>query len=263
LTLPSRVFLFGCAAVFAAAQCFPALAEPVVRVKAKLTAFDGQVMTLEPVAEPAPPAPKGQSSAPAPAPGEPFKVAVTPDARYVGSSTGSLADLKPGGYAGAAVSVQPDGSLRAQDVFLYAPALRGTGEGRFSESQRLIVNGAVRSVTPAASKGKGASFTLHYRGASLGNNGPGKTLCEGRAVPLAFTSALSCEADAVVDVPAGTPVTALTIGDKSLMVVGRMVTVAMTRAADNKPVSPGVVVQISPLAEKPQAPPPTPPRPSR
>jgi len=40
-------FLFGiaCAAVFAAAQVFAA--EPVMRVKAKLTAFDGQVMTLE------------------------------------------------------------------------------------------------------------------------------------------------------------------------------------------------------------------------
>ena len=39
---PASLFLLACAVVFAAAQAFAA--EPVVRVKAKLTAFDGQVL---------------------------------------------------------------------------------------------------------------------------------------------------------------------------------------------------------------------------
>ena len=33
--------------------------------------------------------------------------------------------------------------MKAQEVYLYAEALRGTGEGRFPEGDRLIVNGTV------------------------------------------------------------------------------------------------------------------------
>ncbi len=36
-----------------------------------------------------------------------------------------------------------DGNLKASDIYLYAEALRGSGEGRFFEGERLIVNGVV------------------------------------------------------------------------------------------------------------------------
>ena len=124
--------LLACAAVFTAAQCFAVMeagAQPVVRVKARLTAFDGQVMTLEPLPS------KDQAAA------EPFTVSVLPDTRYVGSDRTSFAAIKPGDYAGAAVTEGRGGALRAQEVYLYAEALRGTGEGRFPEGERLIVNG--------------------------------------------------------------------------------------------------------------------------
>jgi hypothetical protein len=249
--------LFACAAVFAAAQCFPATAEPVVRVKATLTTFDGQVMTLQPLPPPAPPpGPKGQPAPPSPEPGEPIKVLVTPQTRYVASGKAIFADIKPGDYAGAAVTVGPKGQLLAQEVFAYATALRGTGEGRFSDGPRLVVNGTVKSVTPSAPQDKqDGSFALHYRGAELNNAGIGKTLCEGRALPPAYASALACEGDAVIEVAPGTPVSALTVGDKRLLVPGRLVTVSMTKTADNKTVSPGVVVEVPPPVEKPQSPP--------
>jgi hypothetical protein len=54
-------------------------------------------------------------------------------------------------------------------------------------------------------------------------------------------------------VPAATPISALTPGDKSLLVPGSLVTVAMTRTPGNKDVTPGVIV------EKPVANPPSPP----
>jgi hypothetical protein len=255
LTSRSFILSFCCAAVFAAAQCFPAAAEPMVRVKAKLTAFDGQVMSLQPLPPPAPPPPpKGQPPAPAPRADEPFKLSVMPQTRYVASGKASFADLKVGDYAGAAVTVPPKGDLIAQDVFVYAPVLRGTGEGRFSDGPRLVVNGTVKAAKPGTNVQAG-TFTLHYRGASLGNNGPGKTLCEGRAMPAPYASALACEGDAIIDVAPGTPVSALTVGDKSLLVVGRIVTVSMTKTADGKTVSPGVVVEVPPPVEKPQTPP--------
>ena len=266
----------ACAAVLTAAQCFAAqAASPVVRVKAKLTAFDGQVMTLEPLPEkeivnPAAPKAAGakggmpqlpqisvpqnnlpQASAPK---AGPFTVAVLPDTRYVGSSKAALDGVKPGAYAGAAVTQGPDGSLKAVDVYLYAEALRGSGEGRFFEVERLIINGVVSAVQPPSADGKqSGSLTLHYRGAALSGLGRGRTLCEGRASPPAYASALACQADAVIAVPAGAQVSALSPGDKGLLVPGSLVTVAMTKTQDNKDVTPGVIV------EKAMANPPAPP----
>jgi hypothetical protein len=182
----------------------------------------------------------------------PFTVSILPDTRYVGSDRASLEGVKPGVYAGAAVSEGKDGSLQASDIYLYAEALRGSGEGRFFEAGRLIVNGVVSAVQPSAD-GKPGSLALHYRGAVLSGLGRGRTLCEGRASPPAYASALACQGDAVIAVPAATQISALTPGDKSLLVPGSLVTVAMTRTPDNKDVTPGVIV------EKPVANPPSPP----
>jgi len=253
-----------CAAVVvAAAQGFAA--EPVTRVKAKLTGFDGQVMSLEAL-----PSPSGVMKA-----GESFTVSVLPGTRYVGSDKSSLDTIKPGDYVGAALTQGRDGSLRTQEVYLYAPALRGSGEGRFPEGDRIIVNGTVSAVqavpangAPANTRsadgkqissrpnanGQGGSLSLHYRGSLLSGLGLGKTLCEGRAAPPGYASPLACEGDAVLNVPPGTEVSLLTIGDASLLVPGSTVTVAMTKDGD-KNVTPGIVVEKPQPLEKPQSPP--------
>ncbi len=240
---PVPLFLLTCAVaqlinISTAAQAFAA--EPVVRVKAKLTAFDGQVMTLQP--------------APGAKPGEALSVSVQPDTRYVRSDRISFDTIKRGDYAGAAVSQGRDGRLKALDVYSYAQALRGTGEGRFPEGERLIVNGAVSAASTDPKQA--GTLILHYRGAVLTGLGRGRTLCEGRASPPAYASALACEGDATIDVPPGTPVSALTVGDKSLLAPGRVVTVAMTKGSDGKNIAPGVIVEVPPSVpvEKPQSP---------
>jgi hypothetical protein len=257
----------------AAAQCFAAgemkAASPVVRVKARLTAFDGKVMSLEPLLpkEDAPSAPKtGASKAGVPladapqasnpqAKEEPFTVSVLPQTRYVGSNKAGLDGVKPGAYAGAAVTEQPDGSLKAVDVYLYAESLRGSGEGRFPEAGRLIVNGMVSAIQPAGADGKSnGSLTLHYRGAVLSGLGRGKTLCEGRASPPAYASALACQGDAAIMVPSAAPVWSLTPGDKGLLVPGSLVTVAMTKSIDDKNVAAGVIVEKSATMANPPPP---------
>jgi hypothetical protein len=232
-------FLLACAAVITAAQCVAAVAQPVTRVKARLTAFDGQVMSLAPLPQ------KGQAAA------EPFTVSVLPETRYVGSDKASFAAIKPGDYVGAVVTEGRGGTLRAQEVYLYAEALRGSGEGRFPEGGRLIVNGTVSATTTAEDKQDG-TLTLHYRGALLSGLGRGRTLCEGRASPPAYASALACAADAAIAVLPGTPVSALTVGDKSLLVPGSMVTVAMTKTEGGKNLAPGVVIETPILVEKSQ-----------
>ena len=246
--------MLSCAAVVAAAQCFSATAQPVTRVKARLTAFDGQVMTLEPVSPP--PALSGKQPPPGDAakPG-PLSVSVTPATRYVGSGPALFAGIKPGDYAGAALSPPSGDRLRAQEVFFYADALRGTGEGRFPEGDRIIINGTVSAVDAGTPENRqGGTLTLHYHGSTLTGLGRGKTVCEGRASPPAYASALACEADAVIEVMPGTPVSSLSEGDKGLLVPGSMVTVAIATAADGKNTSPGVVVEKPAPApvEKPQ-----------
>ncbi|HEX4271074.1 MAG TPA: hypothetical protein VHZ32_06790 [Rhizomicrobium sp.] len=252
-------FFLICAAAIAAAQCFSAAAQPVTRVKARLTAFDGTVMTLEPLSTP-PPAASGKApvTPDATASPGPLTVSVTPATRYVGSAKAQLADIKPGDYAGASLSAPSGDRLRAQEVFLYAEALRGTGEGRFPEGDRLIINGTASAVKPGGPQdSRGGTLTLHYHGSVLTGLGLGKTLCEGRASPPAYASALACEADAVIEVASGTPVSSLSEGDKSLLVPGAMVTVAIAKAADGTSTTPGIVVEkpAPPAIEKPQTPP--------
>ena len=247
--------LFFCAAAVAAAQCFCATAQPVTRLKAKLTAFDGEVMTLEPVTAPAAAASGKQPAAPQAAPSAPVTVSVTPATRYVGSNKALFGDIKPGDYAGAALNPPSGDRLRALDVYVYADDLRGTGEGRFPEGDRLIINGTVSAVKPSAPDDKqDGILTLHYHGSVLTGLGREKTLCEGRATPAPFASALACESDAAIEVLPGTPVSALSEGDKSLLVPGSLVTVAIVKTADGNSVTPGVIIEkpAPPPLEKPQ-----------
>jgi hypothetical protein len=248
--------LLFCAAAVAAAQSFSAAAQPVTRLKARLVAFDGTVMTLEPLSAP-PQAPSGKQPPVAdntkPAP---LSVSITPTTRFVGSDKALFADIKPGNYAGAAFDLPTGEHLRAQEVFLYAESLRGTGEGRFPEGGRVIINGTVGAVKPSAPDDRqDGTLTLHYHGSVLTGLGRGKTVCEGRATPAPFASALACEADAEIEVRRGTPVSMLSEGDRSLLVPGSMVTVAIAKTDDGKSVTPGVIIEKAPPppVEKPQS----------
>jgi len=232
------LFLIACAVGVTAAQAFAA--EPVVRVKARLSAFDGALMKLQTVAA------KGAKG------GEDFSVAVTDQTRYVGSAPSSFSAIKTGDYVGAAVSEGRGGALTSQEIYLYADALRGTGEGRFPEGERLLVNGTVTAVKPTAPEDKDdGSLTLHYRGAVLSGAGPNRTVCEGRASPPAFASALACQADAVIEVKPGAKVSALSVGDKDLLKPGVLVTVAMTKAEDGKR-NIGLGVVVEPAEQPPE-----------
>ena len=203
---------------------------------------------------PSPSSTSGKPPLPASANSSPVTVSVTPATRYVGSNKALLSDIKPGDYAGAALSPPSGDHLRAQEVFLYAEALRGTGQGRFPEADRLIINGTVSAVKPAPDGRQDGALTLHYHGSVLTGLGRGKTACEGRASPPAYASALACEGDAVIEVPPGTSVSSLSEGDKRLLVPGSTLTVAIFTGADGKNTTPGVVVEKPAFApvEKPK-----------
>jgi hypothetical protein len=251
-----RVLIF-CAAVFAAAQFFavPAQAQAVPRIKGTVVAFDGQVLTVQPATEANPAKPKPADATDASKTDAPLTVAVLPETRYVSSQAASFADLRAGGYVGAVVTERRNGRLTAQDIYLYADALRGSGEGRFAEAGRLRVNGTLSEVKFTSPQDQSdGTMIVHYRGAVMNSAGQGRTICEGRAAPPALMSALACAADAAIEVPPATPVSALTMGEQALLVPGAIVTVALARTPDGKQVTPGVIVEKKAIVEKPQSP---------
>ncbi len=236
----TRAWLRDAAALCAAASllCAPlsgALAQPLPRIKAKVLSFDGKVLRLDPLpaAGKAPPAPQGM-----PAAGKPFDVSVRGETRYVVAAPAALSDIHPGGYAGASVT-DAKGHLTADEVFIYPPGLAGTGEGRFTEGGRTMVNG---TVTKAGTTG----FTLSYRGAAESSG-----VCVGRASPPAIASPLSCTGTAAIDVPGGTPVLALSMGAASAIAPGAVVTVSMARDPKGGYVTPGLVIQKAGNVENP------------
>jgi hypothetical protein len=252
--------LFSAAALFIPATV---QAQAVPRIKGKVVSFDGQMLTVQPDAA-AKPAAKPSADAPAgdAAAGDaPVSVAVTPETRYVFSESSSFASLRASAYVGAAVMERRNGRLSAQEVILYDDALRGSGEGRFAEAGKLRINGTLSEVkfTSAQDQSDG-TMIVHYRGAVVNSAGQGRTVCEGRAAPPALMSALACAADAAIEVPPGTPVSALRIGDQALLAPGATVTVALAKTPDGKQVTPGVIVEKPPAAkipdtvEKPQSP---------
>jgi hypothetical protein len=225
---------------FLALASSPGLAQsaPPVRIKASLIAVEGGVITLRPM----------DGAKPQPGSDMPLRtVTLLPDTRYVASSKGGFAAIKPGDYVGAAVTDGRSGTLRATEAFLYDNALRGTGEGRFTDRDRLLVNGTVRQVQPRSPQdANSGTVLLHYRGATVEPHAKSRSVCEGRAVPAPFASALACEADVAVEIAPGIPISALTVGDRSLLAPGATVTVTITRMGDRE-VAPGIIV------EKPQS----------
>jgi hypothetical protein len=253
-----RIGFAGAAAVIAAAflSTGPAAAQVLPRIKGRVISFDGTTLTVAPL-----PARQTRSAGPAPPPAKPGMshgvprampatagaedaaaedaqhFTVLPDTRYVGTAAAAFADIKPGDFVGAAVREGSGGRLRAEEIYLYPAALRGAGEGRFTENGRLIVNGTVSDVKPGM-------LTLHYRGLVL--NGK---VCEGRAPPPAFASGLSCSGDAVLAAGDDAKVTALTDGNASLVTPDAVVTVSVAKNGAGELVAPGIIV------EKPQSPP--------
>lgn len=240
--------------LLAPALAQPVSKQPVPRIKAKLLAFDGHVMTLQPLTAPVADAPKRSpvkhghaapaNEAPSPpadakpadaAPPANLTVAVLPDTRYVTAAPSTLDTIKPGDFAGAAVTGTGN-NVEGQSVLAYPEALKGSGEGRFPDplTGRMMINGLVMAVSAS-------SLTLHYRGSV--QNGP---VCEGRAPPRGIAGPLTCSADAVVHVAAETPVRTLVIGDQSLLVPGAELTVSMAKNTEGDNVTPGVIVEKAP-----------------
>jgi len=197
-------------------------AQTVPRIKAKLIAFDGKVLSLD-----------GGDA-------KPMLVGLMASTRIVKQEKRILADIKPGDYVGATVTTAKDGSRHAQEVHVFPQSLRGSGEGMVpAGSNRFQIGGTVGAAAPGL-------LTLNYRGSEGGDG----AACSGHAPTTG-----GCQGSAQIAVAAGVPVIALVDGDKSLLVPGAILAVSILAGPDGKPVTPGLTVEGMAPQEKPVSPP--------
>jgi len=72
-------------------------------------------------------------------------------------------DIQPGSYVGTAAVLQPDGTLKALEVQVFPPSMRGVGEGTRPwdlGAQSSMTNGTVGSMVAA----EGRTITITYKG---------------------------------------------------------------------------------------------------
>lgn len=159
----------------------PALADaPVVRIRGAITAIDGDTLTIKPRI------------------GEPVMVKLGEGIRVASANKAQIADIKPDSYIGTAATPQPDGSLKALEVAVFAPSMRGTGDGHYPwdlEKENTMTNGAVGGLAGTTSR----TITVTYKGG-----------------------------EKTITVPEDVPIVALNPSDRSIVKTGARV-VAVTR----------------------------------
>jgi hypothetical protein len=90
-------------------------------------------------------------------------VTLAPDISVTEIVPARIGDIKPGSYIGTAAVAQPDGSLKALEVQVFPPSMRGVGEGHRPWDfgpQSSMTNGTVGQVSGTA----GRMLTLRYKG---------------------------------------------------------------------------------------------------
>ncbi len=178
------------------------------RVKGRVLDFDGLTLHL------------------APEKGPQLAIRLQAKTQFMTLSPRTLAAFAVGAYAGATVKLA-DGTLTAQEVHLYPDPMRGSSEGRIDlGGNRFVITGMVS----ASSAG---SLTLSYRGSRMAGGA-----CDGRAA-----NPPACTAEAVIAVPAGTRISALTPADRRLLVPGVIATVSIETDAKGSRSTPGMILE--------------------
>ena len=114
-----------------------------------------------------------------------------------------LADIKSGSYVGTAATPQPDGTLKALEVHIFAPSMAGTGDGHRPwdlGGNSTMTNGSVGSVVGAS----GRTLTVQYKGG-----------------------------EKQVVVPPDVPIVNLEMGDRTLLAPGVKVVLFAKKEADS------------------------------
>lgn len=173
----------------------PAWAEvPVVRIRGTIEAVDGANVTIKPRL------------------GASVQVKLGEAVRVATANNARIADIKPDSYIGTAATPQADGTLKALEVAVFAPSMRGTGDGHYPwdlEKENTMTNGAVGALTGTCDR----TITVTYKGG-----------------------------EKTITVPEGVPVVSVAPGDKSVIKPGARVVAITKTDASGVPVADRMIV---------------------
>lgn len=95
--------------------------------------------------------------------GETLSVKLNDQTKVLSVSKATLDDIKPDSFIGTAAVPQPDGSLKALEVHVFAASLRGTGEGHSAwESADGKVDTMTNGTVGKLLKSNGRTLTVTY-----------------------------------------------------------------------------------------------------
>lgn len=130
---------------------------------------------------------------------------------FFGIAASSLAHVTKDSFIGTTVVPQADGTYRSTEVHIFAPSLRGTGEGFTKmnrQGTRMMANAAVKSV--ARPSNMMANSTVRSVASRSGN----------KEITMVFDGVTKR-----ITIPAHTPVVAIDPGTKAMLVRGAHVEV--------------------------------------
>ena len=131
--------------------------------------------------------------------------------RFLGLTNSSLDKVTQGSFIGTTVVPQPDNTFVSTEVHIFAPSLRGTGEGftkMDSGGTHMRANSTVRTVAQASHMM--ANSTVRTVGSSGGR----------KMITMVFPSGTK-----TITIPANTPVTYIEPGSRAALVPGAHVLV--------------------------------------
>ncbi|HEY3985117.1 hypothetical protein [Cedecea sp.] len=151
--------------------------------------------------------------------GEKLSVSLTDKTRINGVSEAKMSDIKPDSFIGTAAVPQADGTLKALEVHVFAPSLRGSGEG-FNPFESA--NGQVNTMTNGT---VGTLVNSHGRTMTVKFHGQQKT----------------------VQVPDNVPVVLISPADKSVLKPGAKVVLFATKDDKGQAVARGISAGVNGL----------------
>ncbi len=95
--------------------------------------------------------------------GQKVEFKLTPDTKFASVTQAQIGDIQPDSYVGVTAAPQPNGTLRAMEVHVFAPSMRGVGDGHYPwdlGENTTMTNGAVGALQGTS----GRTMDVKYKG---------------------------------------------------------------------------------------------------
>ena len=95
--------------------------------------------------------------------GQKVEFKLTSDTKFASVTQAQIGDIQPDSYVGVTAAPQPNGTLRAMEVHVFAPSMRGVGDGHYPwdlGENTTMTNGAVGALQGTS----GRTMDVKYQG---------------------------------------------------------------------------------------------------